>query len=67
MKNKILFFIHNLCVATGNPGHWGDQPDDQGYPGHYGDKGVSRNASMQIIDKTSFVTRCKLVNIFYIY
>ena len=61
MKNKILFFILNFCLATGKLGHWGYQPTDEGYQEHYGDKG---DASMQTIDKTSFVTRCELVNIF---
>ena len=60
MQNKLLFFILNLCLATGNPGHWGNQPTNEGYQEYYGDKG---DASIQTIDKTSFVTRCKLVNI----
>ena len=64
MKNKVLFFILNFCLATGNPGHWGDQPDDEGYGEHYGDYGDKGDASMGTNDKTSFVTRCELVNIF---
>ena len=63
MKNKILFLILNFCLATGDPGHWGDQPNDDGYE-HYGDRGVSRDASMGTIDKTPFVSRCQQVRIF---
>jgi hypothetical protein len=67
MKIKLLFVILNFCLATGNPGHWGNQPDDEGYQEHYGDEGVGRDASMETMDKTSFVTRCELVNNFDYY
>ena len=52
MKTRTLFVILNYCLAKGNEGHRGDQPNDEGYEDQYGDK------------ETSIESRCQQVNKF---